>query len=154
MRRWDDFFAEEVSQSRATTFRDLGRPMFGWVNAFRNALGLSTYDLAARLGISQPAMVKLEQSEVAGAVTLRRMTEVAEALECDLVYGLVPRRGLEAMADERLEKAAAAHELTVDEYATTPRLWRSRWHPLPGEPRYGQKKQRKRLRSIPDPSAQ
>jgi predicted DNA-binding mobile mystery protein A len=73
---------------------------------------MSGKQLAGRLQVSQPRVFKLEQDEPAGALTLRTMRQVAEALDCVFVYALVPRSSLEetvrtqarAVAAERLQR--------------------------------------------------
>ena len=78
--------ARIAAQSRSQLderFRELGPakrytpPVRGWIKALREALGMSTAQLAKRLGIRQPSLVSLEQSEAKGTIelaTLRRVT--------------------------------------------------------------------------------
>ena len=54
---------------------------------------MTTRQLASRMGVSQPSVVKLEQSEANGTVQLATLRRAADALNCDLVYALVPREG-------------------------------------------------------------
>ena len=83
------------------------RPPRGWLRAVRDALGMTTAQLARRLAVSQPRIVELEQSEVRGSVTLNTLQRAAEALGCRLVYVLVPDRPLAEVVRERAEKLAA-----------------------------------------------
>ena len=53
--------------------------------------------LAERLGITASRARKLEQAEAVDAITLGTLRRVAEALDCDLQYALVPRRPLREM---------------------------------------------------------
>jgi predicted DNA-binding mobile mystery protein A len=71
------------------------RPVRGWIKAIREALGMSTAQLAKRLGIRQPSIVAIEQSEAKGAIQLSTLRRVAAALDCTLVYALVPNKPLE-----------------------------------------------------------
>lgn len=73
----------------------LARPPKGWVRAIRDALGMTTRDLAARLGVSQPSVVALEKGEAQDSVTLGTLRNAAEAMGCRLVYALVPDQPLE-----------------------------------------------------------
>jgi predicted DNA-binding mobile mystery protein A len=88
-------------------FRRLGpasryaAPVRGWIKAIREALGMSTAQLAERLKIKQPSVVQLEQSEAAGAIELRTLRRVAAALDCTLVYALVPNQPIETMIRDR-----------------------------------------------------
>jgi predicted DNA-binding mobile mystery protein A len=71
------------------------------VKAIREALGMTTAQLGKRLGVSQPRIVVLEQAEASGAITLESLTRAANALNCQLVYALVPRTSLEEMTEGR-----------------------------------------------------
>jgi predicted DNA-binding mobile mystery protein A len=82
------------------------RPPKGWVRAIRDALGMTGRQLAGRLGIKQPTLVALEQGEVNGTITIGRLRDVAEALDCTLVYALVPNRPLEQIVEERARQLA------------------------------------------------
>src|SRR5271154_599222 len=102
--------ARLAAQSRSQLderFRELGPakrytpPVRGWIKALREALGMSTAQLAKRLGIRQPSVVALEQSEAKGTIELATLRRVAEALDCTLVYVLVPKRSLEDIVRDR-----------------------------------------------------
>src|SRR6516164_7196556 len=88
-------------------FREIGppsrfqAPVRGWIKAVREALGMSSAQLAKRLGVRQPSVVALEQSEAKGTIELATLRRVAEALDCALVYALVPKKPLEAVVRER-----------------------------------------------------
>jgi predicted DNA-binding mobile mystery protein A len=76
-------------------------PVRGWIRAIREALGMTTAQLAQNLGIKQPSLIDLEQSEARGTIELATLRRVAEALDCTLVYALVPNKPLETMIRER-----------------------------------------------------
>jgi predicted DNA-binding mobile mystery protein A len=76
-------------------------PVRGWIKAIREGLGMSTRQLARRLNVSQPSVTALEQSEAKGSIELATLRRVAEALDCTLVYALVPKRPLEAIVRDR-----------------------------------------------------
>ena len=69
---------------------------------------MSGTQLAQRLKVSQPRIPKLEQDEMSGAVTLKTMRQVAEALDCVFVYALVPRTSLEETVRTQAREVAAA----------------------------------------------
>ena len=73
------------------------RPPAGWLRAIREALGMTSGVLAERLGVTASGARKLEQAEAVDAITLGTLRRVAEALDCDLQYALVPRRPLREM---------------------------------------------------------
>jgi predicted DNA-binding mobile mystery protein A len=76
-------------------------PVRGWIRAIREALGMSMEQLANRLKIKQPSLADLEQSEARGSIELATLRRVAEALDCTLVYALVPNKPLETMVRDR-----------------------------------------------------
>jgi predicted DNA-binding mobile mystery protein A len=82
----------------ATRYRSPGR---GWIKAVRSALGMTTAQLARRLGVKQPSVVALEQSEAMGTIELASLRRVAGALDCTLVYALIPNKPLEAAVRDR-----------------------------------------------------
>lgn len=77
------------------------RPPRGWVRAIRDALGMTTREFAARLGVSQSTAVALESSEAQDTVSLATLRNAAEALNCTLVYALVPKDSLEGTLRDR-----------------------------------------------------
>ena len=97
--------------------RGLARPPRGWVRAIREALGMSAATLAERLGTTAGAVSRLEQSEAADRIRLDTLRRAADALGCDLVYLLVPRRQLTAVVRDRARELAhsqvAATEQTM-----------------------------------------
>ncbi|MBU0663394.1 MAG: mobile mystery protein A [Proteobacteria bacterium] len=104
----------DATLARFGEVKSLQLPPKGWIRAVREALGMSGKQLAGRLQVSQPRVHKLEQSEPSGALTLKTMRQVAEALDCVFVYALVPRSTLEetvrtqarAVAGERLQRVS------------------------------------------------
>ncbi|MGD9170025.1 MAG: mobile mystery protein A [Candidatus Thiodiazotropha sp.] len=84
----------------------LARPPYGWIKAIREALGMTTTQLGKRLGVSQPRVVKIEKAEKEGAITLDSLERTAQALDCRLVYALVPRKPLGDLVTERAKTIA------------------------------------------------
>jgi predicted DNA-binding mobile mystery protein A len=88
-------------------FRDFGpphryaQPVRGWIRAIREALGMTTAQLADRLKVKQPSVISIEQSEAKGTIALATLRRVAEALDCTLVYALVPNKPLDQTIRER-----------------------------------------------------
>ena len=88
-------------------------PGKGWIRSVREALGMSYYQLAKRIGVSQPTVVNWEQREAKGTISLQSIKKVADALQCDLVYALVPRKPLgEILEDRATQKAQTIVEQT------------------------------------------
>ena len=75
---------------------------------------MSTAQLAKRLGIKQPSVFELEQSEAKGTIELATLRRVAEALDCTLVYALVPNKSLEAIVSDRARAFARRRREPVE----------------------------------------
>jgi predicted DNA-binding mobile mystery protein A len=84
----------------------LARPPRGWIKAIREALGMTTAQLGKRLGVSQPRVLGIEKAEVAGSITLESLTRAARALDCRVVYAIVPRKPLESLVEDRARELA------------------------------------------------
>jgi len=89
------------------------RPPRGWIRAIREALGMTTAQLAARLQIAQPSAVGLEKAEANKAITLQTLERAARALDCTLVYALVPREPLDTLVHERAHEIARERLRTI-----------------------------------------
>lgn len=81
-------------------------PPKGWVRAIRDALGMTGVQFAKRLHIRPQSVEALEKSEADGAIQLKTLRRAAEALDCTLVYALVPNTSLEGAVRERARKIA------------------------------------------------
>lgn len=122
--------ARLAAQSRTkldTRFKQIGpivrldAPVRGWTRAIREALGMTTKQLANRLGVKQPSVIALEKSEAKGSIELATLRRVAEALDCTLVYVLVPNKTLEATVRdrartfERRRRAPIEHSMRLED---------------------------------------
>jgi predicted DNA-binding mobile mystery protein A len=67
------------------------------------------------LGVSQPRIIELEQSEVSGGVTLNTLQRAAEALGCRLVYVLIPEKPLAETVSARAELIAERQLKAVEQ---------------------------------------
>ena len=129
-------------------------PPTGWLRAVREALGMSARQLAERVGVQVSTLLGAERNEASGSISLRQLRRVADALDCDVRYVLVPRSPLRERVERRAEALAreevghVAHTMaleaqgTGDEFARRQvdeiktellrgrwsRLWRERSH--------------------------
>jgi predicted DNA-binding mobile mystery protein A len=83
------------------TVRRFTPPVYGWIRAIREALGMSTVQFARRMNIKQSTATGIEQSEAKGKIELHTLRRAAQALDCTLVYALVPNKPLETMVHDR-----------------------------------------------------
>ncbi len=95
--------------------RVVPRPPNGWIRALRQGLGVSSGELARRMGTSRQLPLQLEKSEADDRITLRSLRAIAGALDCDLVYALVPRaNSLQESIESRALSEAKARVLRVE----------------------------------------
>jgi len=85
------------------------RPRDGWIRSIRKALGMPATALARRLGVQSGTLANLEKAERQGTISLRSLREAASALDCELVYALVPRTSLDDVLRRRAEEVVNAH---------------------------------------------
>ena len=111
---------------RFKVLQTMNIPQKGWVRAIRVALGMNGRQFAQRMSVSPARISKMESDEVAGAVTLRTLQRAAEALDCRLVYGLVPRTTLEDSVKKQVSVYAAerfnriSHTMALEDQELTP----------------------------------
>ncbi|MEN9635256.1 MAG: hypothetical protein RL077_3660 [Verrucomicrobiota bacterium] len=67
------------------------RPARGWLRAVREAIGLKQETVAKKIGVTRPSYAELESSEARGSISLSSLARAADAMDCELVYFLVPR---------------------------------------------------------------
>jgi predicted DNA-binding mobile mystery protein A len=125
MRSKDRAVARRQLDKRLDALRDVKmsaqRPPRGWIKAIREALGMTTRQLAVRIGVGQSRAVDIEKGEVAGSITLDSLQRAAHALDCELVYAIVPGSTLESMVEERAQELAksrvkaARHTMTLED---------------------------------------
>jgi predicted DNA-binding mobile mystery protein A len=95
--------------------REVARPSKGWIRSIRQALGISSGELARRLGTSRQLPLQFEKGEAADRITLKSLRAIANALDCDLVYALVPRAGsMQEVIENRARAEAQDRVLGVE----------------------------------------
>ena len=77
----------------------------GWIKTVREAIGMTVSQLAARLGVTQPRITKMESNE--DNLKLSTMKKAAEAMNCEFVYYFKPRTTFQNLVDEQAQKKAA-----------------------------------------------
>lgn len=66
-------------------------PARGWLRAVREAMGLTQGRVAARAAVKRQSYAQFEAAEERGAISIASMRRAAEAMDCELVYFIVPR---------------------------------------------------------------
>ncbi len=82
-------------------------PSTGWLKAVRVSLGMSLEQLAGKLGITRQSAREIETREREGNITLKNLREAADALDMQIIYGLVPKDGsIEDLIDRKARDLA------------------------------------------------
>lgn len=99
-------------------------PPKGWIRAIRDALGMTGAQLASRMGVRPQTVDSFEKSEAFGSIQLSTLRRAAEALDCTLVYALVPNSSLEEAVKTRAREIAirdldrVAHSMKLEAQET------------------------------------
>ena len=99
------------------------RPRTGWVRAIRESLGMSAAAFARRLGMTHAGVRKLESAEASDVITLASLRKLAQALDCELHYALVPRTSLKQQKHDRAKAVARerlrpmSHSMALEDQA-------------------------------------
>lgn len=99
-----------------TPLRSESTPQSGWIKAIRGALGLNTRQLADLIGVDHSTILRLEEREAKKKTTLDAIDKVARAMNCKLIYAIVPQESyndLESIIDERAKGLARKMLLKV-----------------------------------------
>lgn len=103
----------------------IARPPSGWVKTLREVMGMSAAYLAKRLGVVPSTVLRLEASEADDTITLASLRRMAEALDCELQYALVPRKSIAQTLQTRADRVArermatVAHTMALEAQATS-----------------------------------
>jgi predicted DNA-binding mobile mystery protein A len=91
----------------------------GWIKLLREAFGMSTTQLAKRVGIDQSRISRIENAEIEGDLKLSTLKKVAKGLNMKFVYGFIPHESLENIVIEQAKKIA---KVRIDRVNKTMRL--------------------------------
>lgn len=98
---------QDIVNLAAETTRELPLPPEGWIRTVRKALNMSGAQLARRLGVSRALVSNSEKAELSGSVTLKHLRQMAEAMECRLVYAIVPEQTVKEILTQRATTKAS-----------------------------------------------
>jgi len=87
------------------------RPQRGWLRAIREGLGLTLDHVGKQLGQSRRRIQEFEDAEARDRITLHSLRRVAAAMDCELVYAIVPKSGTIAELAERRARAKAEEDV-------------------------------------------
>src|SRR5258708_9177548 len=97
-------------------FRRVARaaiPNGGWIRAIREGLGMTKVQLGRRTHKAPQTIEDIQKSEANGTIQLNTLRELAEALNCTVVYALVPNKPLTQMLRDRAQEKAQSRLRTI-----------------------------------------
>lgn len=84
-------------------------PNEGWLRTIRKALQMSGAQLARRLGVTRALIAQTEKAEMTGSVTVKKMQEIADAMNCRFVYAVLPKTSIQGIIAAQATKKAKAY---------------------------------------------
>ena len=82
------------------------RPPGGWIRALREALGMTNRQLAKRVQRRPQTALDLQNREAAQTIRLNSLRALAEAMDCEVIYTIVPKKPLDQVLRDRAELIA------------------------------------------------
>ena len=84
------------------------KPMGGWIEAVRKAIGMNMRQLATKMNKTPQAIKQIQKKKKAGTITLNSLEETAAAMNMRLVYAIVPMEtsSLSELIQQQAEKMA------------------------------------------------
>lgn len=121
-RAFDDLRLHQMDQRlSALKVVDLPRaPESGWIASIRTALGMTATALSHRLRMTTAGVRQIEKAEAEQRITLATLAKVADALNCDVRYVLVPRIPLTQQLNDRAldlarqQLASVSHTMSLE----------------------------------------
>lgn len=96
--------------------RDTVRPRRGWLRTIRKAAGMTLREVARGIASTPQLVALLEKSEAADTITLAKLKSVAGAMDCRLVYAILPNRGtIHDLREARARQKATERVLAVEQ---------------------------------------
>ena len=93
--------------SELSSLKEIEVPANGWIKAIRTAMNMSLVQLAKRLKKTSVSVREIEERERNKSITLKKLIEVAKALDLQFIYAFIPRdSSLEKMIEKRAQHVA------------------------------------------------
>jgi len=105
------------------------KPPKGWIKVLREGLGMPASYLSRVINVEQSTIKRYEEAEASGAISLKTLQKVADAMGCDLKYALVPKVPLPQVIEERAQAVAEVrmktltHTMALEGHSTLEEEW-------------------------------
>lgn len=115
---------KKIIQQKLDLFSKLDEPIppSGWIKAIRGSLGITIRQLAKRVQVSHGSIDQIEKREPKKKVTLESLEQIANAMDCKVVYAIVPINPKETLDDIIKRQATDAAKTIVAQVSHTMRL--------------------------------
>ena len=97
-------------------------PRSGWLKAIRGSLGISSSQLADLIGINQANITRLEKREAKGTASFESVNRAAQAMNCKIIYAIVPDNNDQSLEDIITEKSDNLAQKTLEKLEHTMKL--------------------------------
>lgn len=77
--------------AKLAVMKEFDVPPKGWVNAIRTSLNMSLSQLAKKMKKTPASVKEMEDREKNKSITLKKLVEIGDALDLQLVYGFIPK---------------------------------------------------------------
>jgi predicted DNA-binding mobile mystery protein A len=112
---------QQLQKAKASAIR----PTRGWLRAVRKAIGANQDAVAKRMGVKRQSYARLEATEARGSISLSSLQKAADAMDCEVIYYLVPKPAVAANYTELAKKhdptfkhlKAAEHSMALEDQA-------------------------------------
>ncbi len=101
----------QLDKKLASCAKSVEPPKDGWLKVIRTTMGMTSRQLAERVGVTPRRVTAIEHGEVDRSIKLETLGKVADALGCELHYVLLPKHGGTLL--ERVERLAFEKAKTI-----------------------------------------
>ena len=108
---------KQAIRSFETKIKEIGgikTPNSGWIRELRKFLGISAKALAHLVGVDPSTILRFEQSEKNRSITLKTLDKLADAMNCDVAYILIPRKPISNILFDRAMRVAQKDIMRID----------------------------------------
>lgn len=102
-------------------------PSNGWLFTIRRTLNVSLKQVGNKLGISSQSVREMEERERSKNITLKSLSQAADAIDMQLVYAIVPKDdSLEKLIDRKAKQLAyqivmrTSHSMSLEDQENMP----------------------------------
>jgi predicted DNA-binding mobile mystery protein A len=87
--------------------KHIEKPSKGWIFTIRQSLGISLEQIANKAGLSKQAVQALEKREQLGTISINKLAAVADAIDMQVVYFILPKdESLDALIERKAKLIA------------------------------------------------